>query len=144
MKKLTILFILVLHFLHAFAQDIPEKELKAKNYQEVELFDVDNGFSLVEKFAMYPNGVEGISQHIAENLKYPEKAKSENIEGEVIIQYTVDTCGSVINIQVVQSVNPILDIEAIKVIQKMEKWKPAYQNGKPIMSTYKQSFNFVL
>ena len=144
MKKISIFFILFIHAFGSYSQVISEKILKEKNYQEVKLFDAENGFSLIEKFAMYPNGKDGINQHIAKYLKYPQKAQKEKIEGVVLIQYTIDTDGSIVNIKVIKSVNPILDKEAVSVLKKMERWEPAYQGGKAVKSTYTQLFNFKL
>lgn len=144
MKKIFVFSILFIHAFWGYSQVIPEKRLKEKNYQEVKLFDAENGFSLIEKFAMYPDGKEGLNQHIVNNLNYPKKAQDEKIEGVVVVQYTVDIDGSITDIKVIQSVDDLLDKEAIRVIKKMEKWEPAYQRGKPVKSIYTQLFHFKL
>lgn len=144
MKKIFVFSILFIHVFWGYTQVLPEKILMKKNYLEVKLFDAENGFSLIEKFAMYPDGIEGIIQHIVNTLKYPRKAQEEKIEGEVIVQYTVDIDGSITNIKVTQSVHDLLDNEAIRVIKQMEKWEPAYQRGKPVKSLYTQLFRFKL
>ncbi|KAF0128631.1 MAG: outer membrane transport energization protein TonB [Bacteroidetes bacterium] len=144
MKKIFVFSILFIHVFWGYAQVLPEKILMKKNYLEVKLFDAENGFSLIEKFAMYPDGKEGIIQHIVNTLKYPRKAQEKKIEGEVIVQYTVDIDGSITNVKVTQSVHDLLDNEAIRVIKQMEKWEPAYQRGKPVKSLYTQLFRFKL
>lgn len=143
-KHLTISILLFALFLNANSQVLSKKLLEERNYQEVKLFEQANGFTLITQFAMYPDGMDGVSQFIADNLVYPKKAQKKEIEGIVIIQYTVNVDGKVIDVKVIKGVHNLLDNEAIRVIKEMEIWEPAYQRGKPVKSTYKQVFNFNL
>ena len=69
---------------------------------------------------------------IAENLKYPEEALRNNLEGRVMLRFVVSAEGSVKRIEVMRSVHPVLDEEAIRVINLLPDWKPGRQNGKPV------------
>lgn len=111
-------------------------------YKEVKLFEDKGGFSIVDSWAMYPNGKEGIYQHISENLMYPKKAMKNGIEGKVIVSFLVQTDGSVEDVKVIQGVHPLLDKEAVRIIRSMEKWMPAIQRGKKVKLLYKQEVNF--
>ncbi len=113
-------------------------------YEEVNSNKESQGFSLVEKWAMYPGGEKGISEHINTELKYPDQALEDSIQGLVILKYVVQTDGSVSEIEVIESVHPLLDAGARRVIQTMTKWKPAIQRGNPVKSAYEQVFNFKL
>lgn len=144
MKKLLILLLIFSKPLTIFSQVVPEKIKKENNYQEVKLFDKGKGFCLIEKFAMYPNGLDGINQHLIKTIKYPKKARKKKIEGVVIVQYTVNINGTISDIKIIKSVYSLLDKEAIRVIKLMELWEPAYQRGKPVKTTYNQSFDFKL
>lgn len=93
---------------------------------------------------MYPGGEQGINQFIKRELTYPEEALKDSIEGRVIVRYVVENDGSVGEIEVIQSVHPLLDEEAKRVVKAMQKWKPAIQRGKPVKSAYLQAFNFHL
>ena len=126
------------------AQVIPDSIKKVKNYQEVNPSSQKAGFSLVDSYPMYPNGRNGINQLLIDNIRYPEKAKKNKIEGEVIIQFTINEDGYISNIKVVKSINKELDKEAMRVLKLMQRWEPAYQRGKPVKFIMTQSFIFIL
>lgn len=144
MKKLFTLLIASFSVLTLFAQ-ITEEEIKEKNYQEINPFGQSpGGFSIVDKWAMYPNGQNGVEKLIVKNLQYPEEAQMKKIEGQVIIGYTVQVDGTIDEIKVVQSAHPLLDAEAIRVIKLMELWVPTMQKGKTVKTAYQQPINFKL
>ena len=103
-----------------------------------------SGFNLISQYPMYPNGIDGVNELLRKNIKYPSKAKRKKIEGEVIIQYSIDVDGSITDIKVIKSVHKTLDNEVIRVLKLMDLWEPAYQRGKPVIYTLTQSFTFKL
>jgi TonB family protein len=90
----------------------------------------------LEKVAMFPGGFDKFKEYISVNLKYPEKAKINHIEGTVNVQFTVDTDGSVINIKVEDSLSIETNAEAVRVIRASPKWTPAIAKGHPIRWGY--------
>jgi len=48
------------------------------------------------------------------------------------------------HVQVTKSVHPLLDAEAIRVVELMPKWIPGKQNGKPVKVYYTLPINFKL
>ena len=146
MRKVIIsLLFIALCQLGSYAQVTKEKK-ESKNYKQVKLFDPDtiNGFNLIDRFAMYPDGIQGIQKYISENLEYPEKALKKEIEGIVVLSYVIDTTGKVTDVKVVQGVHPLLNKEAIRVIKSMDQWLPAIQSGEKIRFQYKQPIRFKL
>ena len=142
--KLSYLTILLFVFF-SFSSRVFSQDVKDENYQEINPYGGQSGsFSLVERWPMYPNGIDGVNQHIAENLKYPKKAEKEKVEGRVVISYVVEIDGSVEEIKIIESVNPLLDEEAKRVISTLKKWKPAVQRGNPVKTAYQQVINFKL
>lgn len=139
--KHFILFLFVMLTAYkGFSQEVEESK-----YQEINPYGENTGgFRLVEKWPMYPNGIEGINQDLANNLIYPEKAKIENIEGKVIVSFVVQIDGSIGEIKVVESAHTLLNQEAIRVITTLRKWKPAIQNGKPVKTAYQHVIDFNL
>ncbi len=123
---------------------LPVLTLAQEEYQEVNPNKESHGFSLIEKWAMYPGGEIGISNYIHRELKYPKSAIRDSIEGVVIVKYVVQTDGRVDEVEIIQSAHPILDEEAKRVIQVMDKWKPAIQGGTAVKLAYEQVFNFKL
>jgi len=88
-------------------------------------------YTIVQEMPVFPGGVEGIMKFISENVKYPTTAVENGLEGKVILRFVVSTDGSVKRIEILRSVDPILDQEAIRVISQMPKWKPGKNNGTP-------------
>jgi len=140
MKYIALTFCLF-PFFSLFAQEELQQD---KNYKEINPNKGAGGFSLVDQWPMYSGGEMGINEHIKNELKYPEEALNDSIQGRVVVRYVVQTDGNVGEIEVVESIHPLLDEEAKRVIRAMEKWKPGVQRGKPIKAAYLQAFNFTL
>ena len=83
----------------------------------------------------YPGGMDAYHQFLSSNLKYPIEALEKGITGRVDCKFVVESDGSITNVQIVKSVDPILDKEAMRVISSMPKWNPAKKNGKPTRMT---------
>lgn len=78
----------------------------------------------------FPGGTDSLYKFLESNLKYPEDAKKDSIQGRVICRFTIDTDGSITDIRVLRSVHPSLDAEAVRVLSAMPKWVPAETDGK--------------
>lgn len=74
---------------------------------------------------------EGGIEAIAKNIKYPEKAKVEGIEGKVFVKATIDETGNVIKAEILNSVSKDCDKAAIDAIKKT-KWLPAENDGETV------------
>jgi protein TonB len=81
----------------------------------------------------FPTPTGGI-QAIYKNVKYPDTAKKENIQGKVLIEVTILKDGSVGEIAVKESVHPDLDHAAVEAI-RTTKWQPGSDAGKPSSCT---------
>jgi len=146
-KYLTILIIVTMGACGLTKQSqskLTEKQILERNYQEVIGELKCDTITPPDKFAMYPNGLQGIFNHIAKHTRYPQKARLNEIEGTVILRFVVEKDGSVKEIEVVQSVDKELDAEAIRVLKKLETWVPGYKNGEPVRVEYRQPFRFRL
>ena len=80
----------------------------------------------------FPGGQQEMMKFINENLKYPEQAKKDGIQGVVVIQFIVNRNGKVENTKIMRSVNPLLDEEAERVIKSSPNWVPGKQGGKAV------------
>jgi TonB family protein len=83
----------------------------------------------------FPGGQKELLNFIAKNLKYPDIAKEKGYQGIVFLSFIVEENGSVSNIRVLQSINPILDNECIKVIKKFPIFKPGEKDGIPVKTS---------
>ncbi len=114
-----------------------------ENYEEEESAE-DVIFYIVESMPEFPGGEFALRKFIAENVLYPDNARNMCIEGRVYVQFVVDTAGSVIDVKVVRSVHPLLDAEAVKVVQQLPKWIPGVQRGKKANVSFTIPINFKL
>lgn len=89
-------------------------------------------FIVVEEMPEYPGGMSEFMKFIAKNIKYPADALQGKVEGRVIARFVVCKDGSISDIEIMRSVSPSLDAEAVRVLKLMPKWKPGRQRGKAV------------
>ena len=92
--------------------------------------------SLSEKMPIFPGGVPALMSFLQKNLKYPQQAREDKIEGKVVVKCYIDVDGTVREPAVIKNDtnNNELAKEAIRVILSMPKWNPGIQKGKPVKS----------
>lgn len=94
-------------------------------------------FNVVEEMPEFPDGgMPGLMRYFKENMRYPEAAKEQGMQGRVTMQFVVDKDGSIRNARVVRPVNEAFDAEALRLINGMPKWKPGRQKGEPVAVKY--------
>jgi TonB family protein len=94
--------------------------------------------------AGFPGGMGELLQHVRRTVRYPAACRDSSIQGRVIVSFTIDEDGTPKDPEVVTSVHPLLDAEAIRVINAMPKWIPARSDGKPVSVKYTIPINFSL
>ena len=104
----------------------------------------DDVFVVVEEMPEFPGGTMAFLQFLASNIKYPAECKEKGIQGRVLVSFIVNKDGSIIDPEVVQSVDPALDAVALKVVSSMPNWKPGTQGGVPVRVQYTVPVNFRL
>lgn len=80
----------------------------------------------------YPGGEAALKNYLTSNLKYPQTAIDNGIEGVVDVAFVVKADGSIGAIKIVRMVDPDLETEAIRLVKGMPAWIPADQNGTPV------------
>ena len=94
-------------------------------------------FALVEEKPKFQGGdANQFSKWVNSRLVYPEIAKENGVQGRVTLQFTVNTDGSVSNVQVLCGVDPSLDKEAVRIVSSSPKWEPGRQRERPVKVTY--------
>jgi protein TonB len=91
----------------------------------------------------YPGGLESWKRFLNKNIRYPELAIENQIQGMVIVQFIVDRSGNVSEVQAISGPNELRD-EAVRVIRKSGQWIPAIQNGRQVKSYKRQPIIFKL
>lgn len=119
--------------------------------------DSEVPFAVIEDVPVFP-GCEGVekskrldcfmeqmAKHIKKNQQYPERAMEDGIQGRVSVLFIIDKDGSISNVQVKgPKGGELLEKEAKRVIEKLPKFKPGMQRGKPVKVKYSQPITFKL
>lgn len=87
-------------------------------------------FTVVQKIPEFPGGWSAFMQWLTKNLKYPRQAQQRKIQGMVVVSFIVNKDGTVSDVKVSTSVDPLLDREALRVMKMMPKWKPGMDHNK--------------
>ena len=101
-------------------------------------------YEVVEEMPSFPGGKPAIAAYIAKTVKYPGPCLDNKIQGRVVCRFTVTKEGTVKDIVVTKSVDPLLDKEAIRVISLMPKWIPGKHNGARVDAKYTLPVTFRL
>ncbi|MDR1221532.1 MAG: energy transducer TonB [Tannerella sp.] len=112
--------------------------------EEEEEVDESYVFITVEKMPEFPGGDAALLKWIGDNMIYPTIAAENGVQGRVACTFTVNTDGSVTDVQIVRPVDPNLDKEALRVLAKLPKFKPGEQRGKPVRVRYSVPVRFRL
>ncbi|GGB06024.1 energy transducer TonB [Puia dinghuensis] len=94
----------------------------------------------------FPGGPAAWLAYLHKNLRYPDMAFKNRVEGDVIIAFLVDEDGmvSLDDVWVARSVEYDLDGEALRIIYRSPDWEPAKMDGKPVRSYREQPILFKL
>lgn len=88
--------------------------------------------SALDQMPEFPGGMEALNTYLRNNIRYPQEAQKAGIQGRVIIQFIVSKDGSITDTEVVESVDPQLDAEGLRLIKNMPRWKPGMRKGQAI------------
>ncbi|TAF66958.1 MAG: energy transducer TonB [Cytophagales bacterium] len=99
-------------------------------------------YTTAEKMPEQTNGLAGYYQFIYANLRYPEAARTQSIEGRVFVQFIIEKDGSLSNFAIVKGLGHGCDEEAIRVLKLAPRWKPAYQGGQAVRMRYTLPITF--
>jgi TonB family protein len=106
--------------------------------------DPNKAYDVVDEMPQFPGGPYALFEFISKNIQYPKEAEDANLQGRVIVSFVVEKDGSVSNAKVVRPIDPLLDAEALRVVNSMPKWIPGKQNGEAIRIKYTVPVTFRL
>jgi protein TonB len=114
--------------------------------QDNSIHEVDsNTFTKVEIEAFFPGGNQAWLRFLNKNLRYPDDAVSNNIQGDVVVQFIVDTGGNTSDFQAISGPKKGgLREEAIRILQLSGPWVPSIQNSHKAKSYKRQTISFKL
>jgi periplasmic protein TonB len=97
-----------------------------------------------EEMPEYYGGLSAMSKYLGRKLNYPAAARSENIEGTVVVTFVVGRSGDIEDVKVLKGLGFGTDEEALRVIKSMPRWKPGKQNGMLVAVRYTLPIKFSL
>lgn len=128
-KQIVMLVLAVLCSGYAMAQTVVED---------------DAIFVVAENAPEFPGGSDSLYAYIARNIKYPETAKKEKIEGRVFVTFVIEKDGQVSSAKILRDIGGGCGEEAIRVVKNMPKWKPGTQRGNPVRFQFNLPVSFEL
>jgi protein TonB len=87
-------------------------------------------FAFVEQDPQPPGG--DLQAYFAKNIKYPQKAINQDIEGKVFVTFVVTSAGDVDDVKLLKGIGYGCDEEAIRVVKSMPKWTPGKNGGREV------------
>jgi protein TonB len=101
-------------------------------------------FSSLEVMPVPYGGTSAWSKFLSKNLRYPDMAIDQHIQGKVWVSFIIEADGKLSNFKVERGVGYGLDEEALRVLKLAPAWKPGIQNGHPVRVQYTIPINFQL
>jgi TonB family protein len=89
-------------------------------------------------------GRKAFKQYLETNLRYPEQALKNNVEGKVTVQFTVESNGKLSDFKVLKGLGYGCDEEVIRLIQQGPAWSPSKRSTEPIRDKVKVRLRFSL
>ena len=123
----------------------PVKKSEVKPVQSTENPATEQPFVMEEVDASFQGGgLDAFVDWVGERIVMPEYARENNIQGTVLVKFTVTAEGNVADVRVLEGVERSLDNEAVRVVSSSPKWSPARQNGRNVKISYKIPVTFRL
>jgi|GEM_PF-934566 len=72
---------------------------------------------------MPKGGFDKLESYIQKNIRYPKAAKAANIEGKVVLEFSIQTNGALSNFKIIESLGYGCDEEAIRLLKEGPKWE---------------------
>lgn len=91
---------------------------------------------IAEQMPMFPGGDRKLMEYLESSIQYPQECEESCVQGRVIVTFVVERDGSISQAKVAKSLDPLLDAEALRVVNAMPKWIPGRQNGVTVAVKY--------
>ena len=97
----------------------------------------------VSSMAEFPGGESKMLKYLTKKIKYPHgMLHSRQQDGLVIVSFIVSKQGEIKDLELVKRAHPEANIEAMRVVGLMPRWKPAYREGEPQETRYNLPVRF--
>lgn len=104
----------------------------------------NNVYDVVETMPQFPGGENELLKFIAMNIRYPQKAQQDGVNGRVVLQFVVGADGKAVDPVIIRSVSPELDAEACRIVGILPAFTPGKVNGENVAVRYTLPIAFKL
>jgi len=113
-------------------------DVKGKDDGKIDIADVkeavteekqDIVYETIEQMPQFPGGDSELQAFLNKNIKYPIIAQENGIQGKVVLRFVVTKTGVVDKVEILRSLDPACDREAIRVVKNLPTFIPGKQNG---------------
>lgn len=112
--------------------------------QEVEDVNKVYSFTSIDNPPTFPGGMDVFYKFLGDNIKYPEKAAKEKVQGNVFASFTVTKTGAIQDIKIERKLGAGTDEEAVRVLKLSPNWNPGTIEGQPVNVKYNIPIKFAL
>ncbi len=124
-------------------------DIDPNQFKEAEIIAPDEPsepeiFTIVEQNPEFPGGEGAMYEYLGKNIKYPQLARDNGVQGVVTINFVVNEDGSVSNVRALRGIGGGCDEEAVRVVRTLPKFIPGRQNGRNVKVYYNMPVNFTL
>ena len=147
-------FVFLVFVVQAFRPDGTNFQLLSlSNATDSEIFDIANPALVIETDSVYTEvdvdpafqgGQSEMMKFLQSNLRYPDQARADSLQGTVFITFIVEPDGEISDARVLRGVHQSLDEEALRVINIMPPWKPGSNNNQKVRVQFNLPIRFVL
>ena len=118
--------------MNSYAKKQEEKKAEIAIVQAVNSSEDEKIYEYVDTPPQFPGGQNALMKWLGENLEYPLVAKDQGIQGVVSVRFVVKADGSITLVEVLKSLDPSCDKEAVRAVSTMPKWIPGKQGDKNV------------
>lgn len=101
-------------------------------------------YTVKEALPSFNGGTSAFGRYLSQNIRYPDRAKQNNVQGQVIVSFVIENDGRLTDIKILKNVSYDIDAEAYRVMNESPKWNPGLQHGVPVRVAYTMPINFSL
>lgn len=98
----------------------------------------------LEVMPQYDGGDTQLLADISNKTRYPKVSRDSGIEGRVLVRFAVNEQGGISNIDIMDGINSELNREAVRVVGKLNRFKPGSYDGNPVKVYYMIPITFTL
>ncbi len=118
--------------LAVLALSVSSFNTNSKTYASTSIQETNPVYDSVDVMPEYKGGMNELFTFIGANVKYPEQALADKVEGKCYVEFVITKTGDIKDAKVVKGVNDEIDAESLRVINMMPKWTPGIKDDKKV------------